>query len=101
MRIDKLLNEANLFKRRNKGLSPDKLFFEFDSFTKLDEVDACDKPKAMRKLMLTFEIDDDDDINTIKLLEQAENGLQSLSGKQWENIQKAITMSKNAKNKKP
>ncbi|MBR6056460.1 MAG: hypothetical protein IKP56_04610 [Bacilli bacterium] len=98
MRIDKLLNEANLFKRHNKGLSPELLFLEFDSFKKLDEVDDWDKPKAMRKLMLTFEVDD---IDLIKLADQADYDLGGLPEKQWEKIQKAITMSKKAKNKKP
>lgn len=57
MSKEKLFNEAIKYKKQNPDFSPERLFYDFNSWIKIRNIDKIDQVFAFRKLIKIFEID--------------------------------------------
>lgn len=93
MEPEKLLNQAIKFKKNNNFLSPEELFFSFNSFKKLNQINSFKKKHTLKCLIKLFECD----IYSVILYDLLSNNNYSL--KEWKKIETEIVKSRNDKEK--
>ena len=95
MSKEELFNEAIKYKSQNLHFTPDDLFFTFDSWKKIRELDKFDQVFAFRKIVDIFEID-----YNIPLIDSAlNNNSQALDFEEIEKWVESFEQSKKDKNK--
>lgn len=57
MKKEKLFNEARNYKKQNPNLSSEELFYDFNSWRKLRNLESYDQVFAFRQLVKIFGID--------------------------------------------